>query len=378
MKNKPSSFHHIAVLSLASFLYASALQAQEAPNLPCDDIAQAALEEAKPDEVKSFSSFIPAKTKKRIDPRFPPLAARAGAEGWVQMSYVIDEDGRVKDPVIEDASGNKSFNKEAIKAIKKWRFEPALKNGAPTQQCHQSVQFDFILERNTCASDSFISSYQQFFAHIEANQVDKAEKIVSSLHDLENLNRYENAWLSNMDGIVAGKLQDDEREMSSIARAIASGGDGGSKHIKQVFDDEYFGYLHQRLLMLQGVNGLYGAALQTLEKIEALSNANALLPPLEKIIAGIKEHLSSQRNLLVELTLGDDGHYFHRLVRNQFAFVSIDGQLNTVEVRCDSHYESFTIASDHTWKIPKSWGQCQLLIKGNENTRFNLVELAST
>lgn len=376
MKKYPSSFLYLAVLTLASFLYASALQAQDAPDLPCDDIEQAALEEAKPDEVKSFSSFIPAKTKKRINPKFPSLAAREGAEGWVQMSYVIDEDGRVKDPVIEDASGNKSFNKEALKAIKKWQFEPALKNGEPTQQCHQTIQFDFVLDGNMGASDSFISSYQQFFAHIEANQVDKAEKIVSSLHELENLNRYENAWLSNMDGIVAGKLKDDEREMSSIARAIASG--GGSKHIKQVFDDEYFGYLHQRLLMLQGLNGLYGAALKTLEKIEALSNADALMPPIEKILAGIKEHLSSQRNLLVDLTLNDEGHYFHRLARNQFAFVSIDGQLNTVEVRCDSHYESFTIAIDHIWKIPKSWGQCQLLIKGHENTRFNLVELANT
>jgi TonB family protein len=77
---------------------------------------------------------------------FPIKAARRNQEGWVRFTYVITEEGKVIDPVVTDSSGERSFEKEALRAIKKWKFKPATQDGKPIQQCEQSVQFDFKLD----------------------------------------------------------------------------------------------------------------------------------------------------------------------------------------------------------------------------------------
>ncbi|SVD57016.1 uncharacterized protein METZ01_LOCUS409870, partial [marine metagenome] len=40
--------------------------------------------------------------------------------------------------------------------------------------------------------------------------------------------------------------------------------------------------------------------------------------------------------------------------------------------------EKFTVAEGHVWKIPESWGQCRVLVKGDDATRFNLIEVAQS
>ena len=56
----------------------------------------------------------------RVAPRYPLAMARAGSEGWVQMSFVIAKDGSVIDPIIADSSGSRRFENAALKAVKQW------------------------------------------------------------------------------------------------------------------------------------------------------------------------------------------------------------------------------------------------------------------
>ena len=107
------------LLSLvAASLLSSTVLAQDI-KLPCDDVVDKALAETAPAEVKSITAFTPAKTLTRVDPKYPVSAARKGHEGWVKMSYVIDEQGNVQDPIVEDHGGNKAFKQKALTALKK-------------------------------------------------------------------------------------------------------------------------------------------------------------------------------------------------------------------------------------------------------------------
>ena len=51
--------------------------------------------------------------------------------GTVTMIFTVDARGRVKNPRVRNST-DPIFNKAALAAIKKWRYEPAKKNGKPT------------------------------------------------------------------------------------------------------------------------------------------------------------------------------------------------------------------------------------------------------
>jgi protein TonB len=78
----------------------------------------------------------------RIPPRYPRSASRRGVEGIVTVSFIITKDGQVRDPVVVSAKPEKTFNKAALKAIKKWKFKPKVVDGQPVErQATQDIEF---------------------------------------------------------------------------------------------------------------------------------------------------------------------------------------------------------------------------------------------
>jgi TonB family protein len=344
--------------------------------LPCDIVEEEVLEKTPQDAVELITAFNPAKPVERVNPSYPYAAARSRAEGWVQMSYVIDKNGDVQDPMIEDFGGHRAFKHSALMAIKKWKFEPAMKDGKATEQCHQSVQFDFTMGDNNGASRRFISKYKKADALIQSEEYAEAQDLIDALHDDKNHNRYENAWLWNIDATLASKQGDKHREMKSIYRTLASSKSHSSD--SKTFNDSYLGLLHQRLFLLQAHSSLFGAALNTLQDIKALPNADFLLKSLESRTAKLTEYLASDKHIFVNVKLEDSGEYFHKLARNKFAFANIQGQVDTVEVRCKARREKFTVAEDFVWSIPPTWGECQVVVQGDTETKFDLVEVSAS
>jgi len=62
-------------------------------------------------------------------PRYPRVAIKKGYEGSVVLHVTVNSAGDVKDIVVGTGSGYRSLDKSAISAVKRWRFEPAIKNG---------------------------------------------------------------------------------------------------------------------------------------------------------------------------------------------------------------------------------------------------------
>jgi len=82
----------------------------------------------------------------RIEPRYPIQAARDGKEGWVKLSFTINEIGGVEDVKVMEAKPKRVFNKEARRALRKWKYKPKIVDGKPMKQAGLTVQLDFKME----------------------------------------------------------------------------------------------------------------------------------------------------------------------------------------------------------------------------------------
>jgi TonB family protein len=75
-------------------------------------------------------SIKAAKLKHSQDPEYPERARGSGLEGVVFLHLVVDDKGKVREPTI-DSTPNEEFAKAAIKAVNKWKFQPAELNSQP-------------------------------------------------------------------------------------------------------------------------------------------------------------------------------------------------------------------------------------------------------
>ncbi len=82
----------------------------------------------------------------RIEPKYPIQAARDGKEGWVTLSFTINEIGGVEDVEVVDAEPKRIFDKEARRALRKWKYKPKVVDGKAMRQPGLTVRLDFKMD----------------------------------------------------------------------------------------------------------------------------------------------------------------------------------------------------------------------------------------
>jgi len=82
----------------------------------------------------------------RIEPKYPIQAARDGKEGWVKLSFTINEIGGVEDVKVIEAKPKRIFDKEAKRALRKWKYKAKVVDGKPEKQFGLQVQLDFKMD----------------------------------------------------------------------------------------------------------------------------------------------------------------------------------------------------------------------------------------
>ena len=78
----------------------------------------------------------------RIEPQFPREALVKGIEGWVVVEFTIEPDGTVSDPRVVESNPRRLFDRNAIRAIYKWKFKPRIVDGQPVaRRATQRLEF---------------------------------------------------------------------------------------------------------------------------------------------------------------------------------------------------------------------------------------------
>ena len=128
------------------------LSQQSAPTVdPGANAGSAQIEQdLKIDDDAAPPDFVPYEKEptvvKRIEPKYPDLALRAGLEGTVYVKVWVDKEGKVRKVVLLKSDAP-IFEDAAIAAAKQWVFTPAVMQKGPVS-VWVSIPFKFRLTGN--------------------------------------------------------------------------------------------------------------------------------------------------------------------------------------------------------------------------------------
>jgi len=83
----------------------------------------------------------------RVNPEYPIRAAQRGIEGWVEVAFTISPTGTVKDAQVIGYYPSSVFNNAALRAIRRWKYNPKVENGKPVERPGMTVRLTFQLQK---------------------------------------------------------------------------------------------------------------------------------------------------------------------------------------------------------------------------------------
>jgi protein TonB len=83
----------------------------------------------------------------RVDPDYPPRARQRGIEGYVEIEFTITPVGTVADARVIGSQPPLIFDRAALAAVRKYRYNPMIRDGVPVSRSGEQVRIRFELEK---------------------------------------------------------------------------------------------------------------------------------------------------------------------------------------------------------------------------------------
>ena len=81
-----------------------------------------------------------------VPPEFPLAARERAKSGWVDLQFMVMMDGSVGDIAVVGADPAGVFETTATDAVRKWKYQPILRDGKPINQ-RARVRVRFALQK---------------------------------------------------------------------------------------------------------------------------------------------------------------------------------------------------------------------------------------
>lgn len=82
-------------------------------------------------------AVLPENTLRRtafMAPTYPTRALERGTEGWVDLEFTVAKDGTTREAVVRASEPAGTFDRAALDAVKRWRYEPRVVGGNVVEQ----------------------------------------------------------------------------------------------------------------------------------------------------------------------------------------------------------------------------------------------------
>ena len=81
----------------------------------------------------------------RVEPQYPPKARQRRIQGWVELVFSISPAGTVENPKVLAAYPPSVFEQAALRAVRRWRYNPKVVDGAAVTRHGVKVRMRFEL-----------------------------------------------------------------------------------------------------------------------------------------------------------------------------------------------------------------------------------------
>lgn len=213
----------------------------------------------------------------------------------------------------------------------------------------------------------FAKLFQQTQDAFLKDDMEKAEKLITKLRELEPSNDYERARLYLVDYWYYGKQGNKEKE-NDAAEKLLSIGEGN-------IDSPALIEAGMRLLKRQYNNQDIGGAIETLTNLRKDPAAQAELMSVVSAVKKLDDYAEQTTNIVQKITTNEAGNWSAKLLKPNFLFSNISGEINTLEFNCANKQSVLPYKLDSVVQIPDSWGSCKLKVNAKPNTVFNLIQL---
>lgn len=307
--------------------------------------------------------FQAPQKKKLGPPTYPSMERMNYRDGWVNLNFMIDREGKPYEIMVTDSTGNKALEQAAIDGAAKWSFEPATLNGEPVDAGY-TVKVSFVLQETNGANREFVKHYKEFMALAQAGDRAGAEV---SLQKLRVQNLYEDAYFGLAQYQFARQWGTKAGQLAGVKRAVAL--ESTSRFLpKQTF----IGALELMLNLQIGEHDFSGA-LQTWEKLSKNADQD-MLARWQKSIAEVEALRTDARSYDVEGAFGDTTSWYFQLYRNRFRIVVNAGHIAEIKLRCDKRYVFFKYQPELQYTISDKAGACNMELIGEPGTTFRLIQ----
>jgi len=316
---------------------------------------------------KHLSTIVEPKPIKRIQAKYPINAARNKREGWAKISFIIEKDGSVSNVIANETSGSLDFTKAAKKAVRQWKYQPAMENGEAIQQCVNSVRMNFSMGDNGTAgvSRKFKKKYAIATEALAEKDYARVELLLNEMQGIKHRHLSENNFMHTLAAEYAEAINNKEQQLFHLNQIHFHATNASEQHKLIV--------LNKRFQLAVGLNK-FKLAYFTFNQLKKLDIAKPYMKKYEEVIASVETFIAGEQDIIVAASIKEKDYWSYRLVRNEFTLADVTGSLNKLDLRCANKRHVYTVENNNTWTIPKSWKNCSLYVYGEDNSSFKLVE----
>jgi TonB family protein len=289
---------------------------------------------------------------------------KRGIEGWVELNFMVDPNGKPYEVTVTRSSGNKDFEKSATKAVEASDFSPGTVDGKAIESDYE-FKFTFLgTTPSTGASGAFVSDYRTLMKAISVKDKAKAD---AAMKDLQVTNLYEDAYFGMATYLYQKQWGSDEQQLAGIQRAIAE--ESNARYLPK----DTFQFALRASLQLQLRLRLYAEASRTAGKLRKLGLDDKSAVELASLSDQLKKLRDdgSRYELQGEMPTGSWGLY---LFKRHFHATVSEGYISQVKLRCQKKYVSFEFNSDLDYQVASKDGSCYMQLVGAPGTKFNLTQ----
>ena len=345
-----------SVLLLIAMLASSAFSVSEPQTDTEQDVA-----------VETYDPPVPLEKE---NPRYPREALKQGIEGWVTLHYMVSPSGSPYEVEVVDSSGNKSLERAAKRAAKKYQYEPAQMNGSPID-AGAATRIIFALSGGTTGvSAKFWKLYRRFQKSAQNGNLKDMEVLITKINDFETRDLYEASIRYIAQGSYAQLINDHEGARLAFTRALDLDEDLDGAYLTKKQRPK----LLVALMQAQVATQHFKDALDTWKKLAVLIEDPQRKGRLQRQTDQIQQFI--EEGGPIEVTGRIRGHYRYkyRLIGNSFSVSSINGRLAEAQIYCDRGMKGFALEEDMSYAIPEELGECNLIIVGDPETTFTVFE----